>query len=328
MPLRLKCKHCAKELVLDDAFRGAACRCQHCRGFFRVPAQPAAARASARPDRPPLERERQATRAAVPPGGRKSAAVLSGGRRRLLRSPVALASLGVTASALASLALWSFSGTPRDHVADLVPGAGAVALTGGNPAGTSASQDEPFTLPADDPRTAYFGVPLEGGAIAYVVDNDKAMAPYVDGLSRVTSLVTQAISPGRRRYGIVPPSPVRRKALFEAAERTAVLEGADAVLSTRLSPERIDLPRALARATDWVPDQVFLVVGRKLDAEDIDVLTQAAEQTGAVTNLIAVGPAAAQDLSPIASATGGQFIPLADDAFRQHVARYEQAAGR
>src|SRR5262245_28665083 len=54
MPLRMKCTTCAKELALDSAFRGASCRCYHCRNLVQVPLNGTASSSRVRPLFPPM----------------------------------------------------------------------------------------------------------------------------------------------------------------------------------------------------------------------------------------------------------------------------------
>jgi len=249
--------------------------------------------------------------AALPPAALPAAAGYWAG----LRSPRAVVSFAAVLAALSGLFAWSPWTKPRGPEIDRFA-AGPVSEIPGQsvPSPGTAPTEAVVAAPQDGPAALrYFGVPIEGQIITYVVDQDQAMAPYIEQLAMVTNAVNKSIQEaGNRRIGIVPPPARRRSQILEVAERKSVLEGADAVLAPRLSAHRTDPAEELAQSANWFADQVFLVLAHRLDPREIEILTQASEQTGAVTHVVAVGSAAQQDLSPIAAATGGRFVVVDD----------------
>lgn len=174
-----------------------------------------------------------------------------------------------------------------------------------------------------DPLSHYFGMRLTGNTIAFVVDTDESMAPYMEDLAFFTNSVTSAVPLGTRRFGIVRAYSEEGAYLSEVMEPTADIRP---TLTTKLSTGRTDLATALTMASGWYADQLFLVLAKPVDKQELRVLTRTAEQTGAVVNVIAIGKAAEQsDLSAIASATRGQFFAVDDQVFSALVSRQQTA---
>jgi len=327
MPLRLKCKHCAKELLLEEAFRGAGCRCQYCRHYMRVPAGASAAATFTmdRPVRPPLATE-TVSRAAKPSHTVSRAAKAAPAPTRWYRvvhSRSAALAVVLLAVCSVSVSAWSLRGrTPRP------PNTPLIAATSSREDVTA--EDEPandaVALASNDVRRTYFGVPVEGNVVAYIVDADQAVSPYIQQLSYITNMTKESNKSAARRQGIVRPELRQRFSIVGIAERERALDGSEAALSPQLPAEGIDFPQAFTTAANWYADQIFLVVARPIASSEIDGLAQNAEQTGAVTHVIALGQAANQDLSAISNATGGRFIQLSNDQFNDWANRYKNAS--
>ncbi|MEK6643953.1 MAG: hypothetical protein AABZ08_08590 [Planctomycetota bacterium] len=316
MPLRIKCGHCTRELHLDDAFRGVGCRCQHCRAYMRVPAAPQpAVRPSARPAHPPLVATTSPATYKISSAG--ATQPRSAGWIYLTRTRSLIAAGLVLLLSGGGYLTWSLTrnrATPQSiQIADLASQRSSVSK------GERAGFSKAAQLNAAGHPT-YFGVPVEGNVVAFVIDGDPAMGPYMGQLSSLTNSVGQALALADRRFGIVKPALRSRFTLMDVAERTPVLEGAETTLSPQLPSEKTDFVQSLSVAANWYADQVFLVLAKPLDAREIEQLTQSAEQTGAITHVIALGAAAQQDLSQIAQATGGTFIPLNDTELSEFVA--------
>ena len=335
MPLRFKCRSCRRQLLLDEVFQGTHCRCQFCRSLLEVPrlSQYAAKRPAVRPDAPPLAASRatQVRRSVdgasqAVPGSR----LLPSASRFGFRSLAASSVFGVV---LLGALVWSLAAPDRG-----VSNGFATSISLGMPNFDSEST-RPSNAPPDavrlalltaNPSNTFFSIPVEGETIGYVVDSDESMRPYIQNLAYLSSTVNGALAPGRR-YGIVQAV---NKSLWRGFHETLQpftdLVGASAVLERQLVGGKTDLSRAVALAEGWYADQLFLVLSKHIDDAEIERLTQHAEQTGAMTHVIALGEAAKQDLSAIANATGGRFIPVGDDLFRDHVkrTRERQAADR
>jgi len=164
-----------------------------------------------------------------------------------------------------------------------------------------------------DPKKSFFGVPIQGETIGYVVDSDVTMLPYYQHLANIIQTLNGGLATSSRRFGIVEATGATQGQKAQKIYRPSNdLAGATTVLDNMPATVLTDLPRALAVTEGWYADQVFLVLSKHIDQDQIDLLTQNAQQTGAVTNVIAFGQAAKQDLSPIAKATGGTFVPVND----------------
>lgn len=329
MPLRVKCGGCGRELVLEDVFHGAYCRCRHCRQVIQVPrSTPASAihRPAVRPERPPPVGARVSL---TPPPASAATPARETARRRTFRSfysqffGVALVCLAATTL---SVSVWQFSGprpralTPHYFVAEandreeLVP---EVRIP------RSASE----AFEHADPLRTFGGVPLrEGDVIAYVVDGDASMAPYIGSIAYVINSVNAAIPPGTIRFGVVLATGGEGLTVLEVAEPTCDLEGARSVLTARLPGGRTDLSEALGRTIDWDASTVFLVLAAHVDREQFNILQENAEQTGAVVNIFAMGEAARQpELEVIAKGSGGVFMPLTAQKVNDWVQRVQEA---
>jgi len=211
--------------------------------------------------------------------------------------------LGVTA--------WVASGTPvtPGDFFELV-----AQRSSGDPVAEPARDIRSVVLSAD-PKTAYFGIPLAGETIGYVVDCDATMVDYIDQVAYLTGRVNRSIDTPARRFGIVQAiSDPDGNRLIEVLSPTTDLVDATTILHGNLAGGTTDLPRALAVTESWYADQIFLVLSKRIDAPDLDLLIQNAQQSGAATHVIALGEAVAQsdELSQISNATGGLFMPISD----------------
>lgn len=315
MPLRMKCGHCGRELVLEDVFRGTYCRCRHCRRLLQVPAMSdgrAMRAAVVRPESPALLsacRQFAPTPSVqrVSPSQKKTSVLNRLASHTLLVSLLSVLAVG------ASVTAW-YKASPARRINP--------ALVSNESFQTAANAQEEPVRPSDDPVQAlatadplktYFGFPLDGETIGYVVDGDVAMAPYIEQVALATNAVNASLDRTRHRFGVVLAANIDGHQITEIAEPTADLPYARSVLTSRLPGGQTDLARALGRASDWYASRLFLVLAKPIDDQQLAILTEAAEQTGAKVNVIALGDASRQDLSSIAEATGGRYLPLSKD---------------
>jgi len=331
MPLRITCGKCKRELILDEAFRGAYCRCRHCRSLIHVPPRPdySAKKPADRLAQPPLAVERtaapQSEQTVVetkekPRTNTFSQRVLNG-IPKPLRSPVAVAAMVCLAASLLAVTAWRISSPhPPEPLSQVVRSDASAAPIRMIPRATPTN-DPLQRLAVADPTTTYFGFPTTGKTIGYIVDGDGTMAPYIDDLSFVTNKLNEAMEPGTCRVGVVMATGHEGHTVLEVVLPTSDLVGAVAVLTSRLPGGRTDLSKALQTTYDWYADTLFLILAKPIGDQEFAILTENAEQTGAVTNVIGLGEATKQDLSPIASATGGELLRLDDDALNDWVAR-------
>ena len=171
--------------------------------------------------------------------------------------------------------------------------------------------DRYASLLNSDSRKTFFGIPIQGDTIGYVVDSDTTMLPYHRRLASITGVLNEALGASSRRFGIVEALAKNRgRRVEKASESFSDLKGARSTLDSTPTGGETDLPEALATTEAWYADEIFLVLSKKIDADEISLLTQIAQQSGAVTHVIAFGEAARQDLSSISDATGGRFVPV------------------
>ena len=169
------------------------------------------------------------------------------------------------------------------------------------------------SLLSSDPRKTFFGIPAQGQTIGYVVDCDTTMLPYYRRLASLTRVLNDALGDSSRRFGIVEAlAKDRGRSVEKVYEPSSDLEGARTVLDSMPTGGETDLPEALSLAESWYADEIFLVLSKKIDADEISLLAQHAQQSGAVTHVIAFGEAAKLDLSSISGPTGGRFVPVND----------------
>lgn len=178
--------------------------------------------------------------------------------------------------------------------------------------GSGLVEDDRYTsLLNSDPRKTFFGIPIQGDTIGFVVDSDTTMLSHHRQLASITSVLNQALAASSRRFGIVEAVAINRDHRVEkVSEPLSDLKGARSALQSMPTGGETDLPEAFAMSEAWYADEIFLVLSKKIDADEISLLTQIAQQSGAVTHVIAFGEAAKQDLSSISDATGGRFVPV------------------
>jgi hypothetical protein len=116
-----------------------------------------------------------------------------------------------------------------------------------------------------------------------------------------------------------------RGTLLEIHAPSTDLIGARTVLTSRLPAGRTDLSGALSKTANWFADTIFLGLAKHVDEHELELLVENAEQTGAITHVIAFGEAAKQDLSAISAATDGEFLQVTDDMLSDLVARVQES---
>ena len=338
MPLRVKCGGCGRDLVLDDVFGGTYCRCRYCRHGIRLPLPPAPAtsRPAVRPDRPPpaVAKLRLANPPASSPLTRPGAPA---GRPALslAHSPALAVMLVCVIATALSVSAWQLSSSTsrptheRSRYPTLVKGETSSADVDAPP----LRQDSVTAFRTGDPLKTFAGVPLvEGDVIGYAADGDAAMAPFIESVAYVVNAVNAAIQPGTMRFGVVMATGGDGHTILEVAEPSCDLAGARSVLTARLPGGQTDLSKALSQMRDWDASRIFLLVAKQVDGDQLAILTETAEQTGAQVSVIAMGDAARQkELSHIATATGGSYLSLTPAMVNDWVARVsaaEQAAGK
>jgi hypothetical protein len=242
-----------------------------------------------------------------------------------MRSPTTLATvILVSASGIAAIA-WHVSSPPPPQLPDQRLLAHQ-ATSPESDADTAVLNDDPMlAMLTADPLKTYFGLSMAGGTIGYVVDGDSAMAPYIDNLAFITNAVNEAIEPGTCRFGVIMATGEHRGTLLEIHAPSTDLIGARTVLTSRLPAGRTDLSGALSKTANWFADTIFLGLAKHVDEHELELLVENAEQTGAITHVIAFGEAAKQDLSAISAATDGEFLQVTDDMLSDLVARVQES---
>ncbi len=325
MPLRLKCPSCRQTLVLEDVFRGAHCRCAHCRTIMPVPAgdAPRPNRPTTRPDAPPLASH---TPRAKRPATRPATSAQTFYHRKSFR--VIAAALVLGAGALGAT-VWTLANpSGRDGSASARNG-GTAPPSQTDPVDRNLLESRPHPMLAADPLQTYFGVPVKGETVGYVVDCDSSMAIYLDDVAFITRNVTETMRQGGKRFGIVQAlARADSEYALEVSEPSLDVVGAWTTLQGSLAGGDTRLAEALAVTEGWYADQIFLVLAKELDDREIALLQQHALQTRAVTHVIALGRAAELNLSAIAGPTGGRYISVDDTVFRALVNNHRLVANK
>ncbi len=325
MPLRLKCRNCGHQLLLDSAFQGAQCRCQHCHRLIQVPYFPrhTRSRPTQRPDRPPLKMVTPASKAARSVQPNQSQPPDSRPRwiKLMRRRPVLFGTVSLTVVTVCLVACLTSGSQPAASTLIAVADAGTQPT---DPSGISRLRGRGSLITETASNESkegldYFGVPIKGETIGYVVDGDQTMAPFINDIALATNSVNERIPPGTKRFGIVQAVGGNGRTFLEVHEPGGDLQGSHGVLLSRLPSGSTDLSKALSIATGWYADEVFLVLSKPVEQPELDILRQNAAQTGAVVHVIAFGAAAKQDLSSIARPTGGEFVPVSDGDLKDFV---------
>ncbi len=325
MPLRLRCQKCRRSLLVEDVFRGAHCRCQYCKNLIAVPRlkNDTDLKRSPRPERPtrsgrPMVRPRRTPSSVTRTRSPLNRLVDRLGSHRALGIAI------VMAASTLCIAAWTITSTTGITSADR--NVSRLRIYGIEPSaeGEPASEDAMVALLSGDPLKSYFGIPIEGDTVGYVVDCDGTMAPYIDQVAFITDGVNAMIEPGTRRFGIVQAVNDTDGHQLTEVRTPSDLPGASTILQSRLAAGETNLPGAFAITESWYANQIFLVLSKPLEEQEIGLLTQHAEQSGAVTHVIALGEAASQQsLSAISDATGGSLMSVSDSMLNQLVARYD-----
>ena len=332
-PLRVTCQGCGRTLLLEEVFRGAYCRCRHCRTLMHIEKKPQPAIrgvAVARPDSP-LSRGPQRSPAGKPAADLPAWWIaLSEKATRVahrVSSPgVVITAVSLIAFGLSGFAWYATAPRPAEAPPYLLVAEGTRADEG---PWLSAEAAATKAMREGDPLAAYFGVAISNGVTGYVVDGDASMQGYINKVALVTNAVNEAYAFGDKKFGIVVAKDRDQdgQTLLEVAEPRTDLAQARTVLTSGLATGRTDLVKALATTVQWDADQIFLVLAKRLDAQEIELLAEKAGETGAVVNVIGLGEAARQreELAPIAARTGGQFRQISDRMLEDWAARVEQA---
>lgn len=327
MPLQVQCKSCGRILVLNDAFAGGRCRCQHCRTVTAVPnsRESIPTESTRRPSRPLLigELPTQPLQTALSPIAAKASLAKSNSKgRRIVTLGRVSGALGILAIIIGlPAAYFALRGNTAPTIHQSIARADAE-----NKADHSNLKGTDLALATADPLTTYFGLPVEGEIIGYVVDGDATMSSYIDRVAMLTNGVTSCFVPGSKRYGIAQVFGENGQSLVETAEPVGDLDGSRLTLGTRTSNGRTDLSRGLTAVSGWYADQVFLVMSKSVKPDELQKLASTAEQTGAIVNVVALGEAAKQpQLAEVAAATRGKYIPVSDDMLTDLVSRQRAA---
>lgn len=336
-PLRVTCKGCGRTLLLEEVFQGAYCRCRHCRALMHVEKTPLPVRSKkpARPETPLSAPLRGAAAGAISGATQRDELprwwlALSGRASRVaqrVRSPgFVITTVSIIAVGLSGFA-W-YAATPRG--AEPPPyllgsdGSGFV-----DSAVVSADAAAALVMREGNPLAAYFGVPISKGTTGYVVDGDASMQDYINKLAVVTNAVNETNAFGGKKFGIVVAKDKDQEGqtVLEIAEPHTDLAQARTVLTCALATGKTNLVKAMATTVQWDADQIFLVLAKPLEAEEISLLSEKAAETGAAVNVIGLGQAAHQreQLTQIAARTGGQFRQIPDRLLEDWVTRVEQA---
>lgn len=207
--------------------------------------------------------------------------------------------LGATALILIG---WSWVGLgPRADVAD--PGV--------------ASKDSLALGPLDQTALTYFGIPLRGQDICYVVDGDESMGEFIDKIMLHAIATNASIKPGVCRMGVIQAIGIDDQTQLEITPLSSNLRLAAAKIKTKRPQGETDLALAMRAAAGWNVDQIVLVLAKGATPSEIEALRQEAIRTGAVVDVIAFGEASNLDLSALTEASGGRVARISNEELQR-----------
>lgn len=279
MEIRLRCGDCDREVLVDEAFAGAVCRCPHCRATLAVPDRPAG-RSGERPAQPAarVEPPPQDTpivgRPATPKAGTHH-----------LRRVVVLLMLGITSVFLVTAAI-----VLQRHFAESQPSPPKPR----NPLETGQHSE------LQGPRMADVAL---AGRIAYVLDGGAGMRDVYDYAVAMTLLSIDTLDDDQQYTVIVAGEQAPRP--MPGGYHTSGAEGEEFLMNT-LPVGATDIAAALSEAAQMRPDVVVLMARKPL--ADGGAAVQALTDAGArlVTIAIEADEQVEASLAEAAAATDGE----------------------
>jgi hypothetical protein len=207
------------------------------------------------------------------------------------------------------------------------PHSGFATRPGGSTAGDEARPASFSSLLASaDPLGTYITRPLVGERILFILDGDMSIVDYIAPVALVTNAVIGTNASGERRVGAIMASGVDAPQLVWVESRDPGLAGACSVIGTALSPGRSNLAAAVRGAINVEASQVVVLFAKRIEADEIEELAEAAQQTGALVDLVLLGEARQLelDLNRVSEPTGGKVLALTDAELATWSLRVEQ----
>jgi hypothetical protein len=342
--IRIACTNCKTILLIDDAFAGGVCRCQHCGTIQTVPAKARAGNGVASGQAMGGSKSvfAQAPRPESPMG-----AVGSGTGLDELASIVAssgLAGSGLSSRRLSRPAAVLPPPPPRRRVSPLLLGGAAAGLlilillgviaylamrptpaspNAGNTLQTNVSgSPELSPSPPGIKQPNFCGTVLEGSSVVYVLDRGSGSKEIFPALEDATLKSIQSLGPGRRFQvlfwangsddaGYPPESTTYASSENIDAARRAI----DGVAVFGASDARPAIQQALGSHPDVIV--VATPKGWQLNADWASALLGLRGSSPVRIDTFSLGAAGpSEGLQTLAGKTGGQFVQVTDPQLR------------
>lgn len=329
--INITCTSCKKVLSIDDAFAGAVCRCQFCGTIQTVPAKGSAQKAAAGAAKGSKTLFENKARSAGTGAGVGSGSglddladvVQSSGLSdsRLRKQPASpppapnnlMPLLGIAAAVIILLLI---------IVLVLMFRSPANATFGSAPQVNPAISGQPSATPnAPAPTPSFCGVPIDQSVVVYVIDNGSSSAEVLDAVKSALFKSLESLG-SDRRFQVLFWNPDSNS--YPSAQQTAfavkeLIQNARAKLQDVTAAGSTDPLASLQKAFADDPGQIMLVTAKASDLDDSlagQVLKLRGSSKAKIDCFAINGVANDKVLARIASATGGQFVPLPENQLK------------
>ncbi|HEX4054142.1 MAG TPA: hypothetical protein VHX86_07750 [Tepidisphaeraceae bacterium] len=326
--INITCTSCKKVLSIDDAFAGAVCRCQFCGTIQTVPARGSAQKTAAGAAKASKTLfENKARSAGIGSGSGlddladvvQSSSGLSDSRLR--KQPPApppapnnmMPLLGIAAAVIILLLI---------IVLVLMFRSPANATSGSSAQTSPRAPDETAITPnVPAPTPSFCGVPINQLVVVYVIDNGSSSADVLDAVKSVLFKSLESLGPDHR-FQVLFWNPDSNS--YPSAQGTAfavkeLVRNAQAKLQDVTAAGSTDPLASLQTAFADDPGQIMLITAKAGDLDDslVNQVLKLRGSSKAKIDCFAInGVANDKVLARIASATGGQFVPLPENQLK------------
>ncbi len=317
--ITLTCTNCRATLEMDDGFAGGACRCRHCGTIQTVPSHLKNKTAKQRPSRTLYQ-------------NRPDPGVPSSGLDQLAN---VVASSGLGSSRLKNPAIPVPDAKPQQNTRNLLIAAGVIIAllcgaliylaTRNSPHGGAEQSAAPLpetpisaAIPTPAPiAPSFFGIPLTGDTIVYVLDRGDSTRDSFDALKSATLKSITSLGE-KKQFQIIFWSNGHDDAfpknwpIYATADNVS---GAERAMDQIAAHGKTDIRSALRSAMSANPGEIVIATGKAWDLDDTFVKTvdQIRSNKPVKIDAISLGdPRTSTALQTVATETHGTFKALTD----------------